>query len=70
MSTTIELHVRSIERHLTNARATVDRDKQKLEMQFARMLFEQLRHECSKLPDTQVRAAHPEAYNLLQSGLR
>jgi hypothetical protein len=67
---TIELHVRSIKRHLANAQGTVNRDKQKLEMQFARMFFEQLRHECSKLPSTQVEVAHPEAHHLLQRGLR
>jgi hypothetical protein len=70
LTMTIELHVRSIKRHLTNAQSTIDRDKQKLEMQFARMFFERLRYEYSKLPDAQVKAVHPEAYHLLQSGLR
>jgi hypothetical protein len=40
---------------LENAEQTVDRDKQRLEMQFARMFLERLRQECAKSPEVEIR---------------
>jgi hypothetical protein len=61
--------VAAIERHLQNADCTVDSEKKRLEIVFARMLLIRLRHECAKIPVAQMAREHPEALDLLAQGL-
>jgi hypothetical protein len=61
--------VAAIERHLQNADWTVDSEKKRLEIAFARMLLIRLRYECAKIPVAQMAREHPEALDLLAQGL-
>jgi hypothetical protein len=65
----IEKFVAAIEQHLQNADCSVDSEKKKLEITFARMLLVRLRYECAKSPVTQIARDHPEALDLLAQGL-
>jgi hypothetical protein len=49
-----EKYVAGIERHLENADCTVDAEKKKLELTFARMLLARLRHECAQVPEAEM----------------
>jgi hypothetical protein len=61
--------VAAIERHLQNAECTVDSDKKKLEVTFARMLLVRLQYECAKVPELEMARDYPEARDLLAHGL-
>lgn len=65
----IQKFVAAIERHLQNADCTVDSEKKKLEIAFARMLLVRLRYECAKIPTAEMAREHPEALDLLAQGL-
>ena len=59
----------AIERHLRNADCTVDSEKKKLEIAFARLLLVRLRYACAKIPAAEMAREHSEALDLLAQGL-
>jgi hypothetical protein len=61
--------VAATKRHLQNADCTVDSEKKKLEIMFARMHLVRLRNECAKIPEAEIAREHPEALDLLAQGL-